>query len=465
VILQSEWKCFSGTFKLLWLKVLVEEVRKHAVQQQSPITEGVIGQHSQITEGKDYEREREITINQRDPEVINDLMYISLKSFVERNTLSTSNTQRDYQGAMFSWFARYGGYFILKGNKECVNVHEHHLCCLLFKLLEKTLSLDIRLKKSTKNNGLMTKRPTVPSKTRSAQAKTAKYLLTASKAQQVINYSDGFRHIPGAFPKITERPRRNFNFVPPDTGDVEQRMLTLTMLESLHKRVLKAGVAAPRDDWQDWMLSFKDEQGSDYAFMCLVTILMSSSTSDHQLSEVMPCLFSAGLTSSFGVLEIVENYGMDCFCSLLSQTGRFYQNAERVVNAADYFVKFHKGHIPRNISIDELCSLLGVGYKTANIVVSTAFGRVEGIPSDIHVIRWVYILGWIPNLLDGYRCSKMLEHWIPKQNWACANPLFGAMGQLLSMHETRALLLKFVDDLRNPLISKIFNNACTIYKV
>ena len=63
-------------------------------------------------------------------------------------------------------------------------------------------------------------------------------------------------------------------------------------------------------------------------------------------------------------------------------------NVERIVNASDYFMQSHNGIIPHNISVLELASLHGVRYKMANIVITSAFYCVEGIPSNIHVLRW-----------------------------------------------------------------------------
>ena len=133
------------------------------------------------------------------------------------------------------------------------------------------------------------------------------------------------------------------------------------------------------------------------------------------------------------VIEFAKMYGMDVLCSLLTSTGRFYQNAERIVNAADNFVSLHGGIIPPNISVEEIGTLFGVGYKTANIVITYAFDRMDGIPADIHVIRWAVHLGWVPhNCTDGYECSKAIEEWLPKNYWHKVNPVFGSLGQMVN---------------------------------
>jgi endonuclease III len=204
---------------------------------------------------------------------------------------------------------------------------------------------------------------------------------------------------------------------------------------------------------------------SDSAFMYLIVILMSSSTSDFQLGEIIPRLFCAGLTSADGVVDVLRKYGPDSLCSLLSESGRYYQNAERIINAASYFVDRHGGRIPTTISINELCTLLGVGYKTANIVITTSFGRVEGIPSDIHVLRWAKALGWssTPSWNNGLHCSREMERWLPKGKWVTINPLFGVFGQLLRHRVHRETVINVVKDHCTQRVQLLFNTACKLY--
>ena len=166
---------------------------------------------------------------------------------------------------------------------------------------------------------------------------------------------------------------------------------------------------------------------------------MSSATSDQSLSQVIPRLFQSGITSAQGTIEVSTYFGMDVFCSLFAETGRYRVNAERIVNAADYFVQRHKGRIPKDISLTELMTLPGIGHKTGTIILQTAFGRTEGIPSDIHVLRSTKVLNWTESHInDGMECSLNLQSWLPKERWEEINPLFGSLGQLLNKSQTRS---------------------------
>ena len=181
--------------------------------------------------------------------------------------------------------------------------------------------------------------------TRRTIAQKTQLLLSGSSAKQTINYYDvSTRHIPGTTPKYS--PMANIKFPTP------QRQFTDTTRESLLSiyddlcafhlsLVCQDEFSMPRDSWEQWIdLSFEEDDGTyDRAFMCLIVIIMSSSTSDQQLSLLVPRLFFAGLTSATAVIDFVSLYGMNVLCSLLTSTGRFYQNAERITNAADHFIQ------------------------------------------------------------------------------------------------------------------------------
>ena len=122
-----------------------------------------------------------------------------------------------------------------------------------------------------------------------------------------------------------------------------------------------------------------------------------------------------------------------------SEAGCFCQNVEWIINTADYFIAHRNGRVPSNITVQELLTLHGVGYKSANIVVTTAFDRVNGIPSDIHVLQWAFVLGWALSSDDGLKCSKEIEQWLLNWHSHSVNIIFGSFGQMLSNLMAREL--------------------------
>ncbi len=66
-------------------------------------------------------------------------------------------------------------------------------------------------------------------------------------------------------------------------------------------------------------------------------------------------------------------------------TGFFRNKAKSIIGAAGRIVDDFGGKVPR--TMDELLTLPGVARKTANVVLSNAFGVDAGIVVDTHVIR------------------------------------------------------------------------------
>ena len=290
-------------------------------------------------------------------------------------------------------------------------------------------------------------------------------ILLSSKSRTKPHYDDGRRFKHGDPFKIS--PCRiscpNLPLRPTDSI-IADRVTLIEDLKEFHEIAKMSGLHSPRDAWEDWMDCGATDKLADKAFMCLIIILMSSSTTDSQLAAFIPQMFSSGLTSAEGVIEVSQRIGMDAFCALISPVGRFHQNAERIVHAASYFVVKHKGRIPSDISIGELTSLFGIGYKTAQIIVSSAFGRMDGIPSDVHVIRWCEALKWVPPLAnDGLLCSKCIEQWLPKSKWHLINPLFGAFGQLIQNPDTRPPLLSLLEEKASDLLKSVFLKMLKAY--
>ncbi len=77
--------------------------------------------------------------------------------------------------------------------------------------------------------------------------------------------------------------------------------------------------------------------------------------------------------------------------ALIRSTGFFRAKARNLLAMANQVVQRHGGQIPRDL--DELTQLAGVGRKTANVVLGTAFGIASGIVVDTHVKRLTSRMG------------------------------------------------------------------------
>ncbi len=109
---------------------------------------------------------------------------------------------------------------------------------------------------------------------------------------------------------------------------------------------------------------------------------------------------------------------------VIHSTGFFRQKAKNLVAAAALMVARHDGAVPDSMAA--LTALPGVARKTANIVLSNALGKNEGIAVDTHVRRLAFRLGLTssenPTIIE-----KDMMPLFPREAW-------GDINHLLVMH-------------------------------
>jgi endonuclease-3 len=98
----------------------------------------------------------------------------------------------------------------------------------------------------------------------------------------------------------------------------------------------------------------------------------------------------------------------------IQSTGFFRNKAKSIQECCRKLVKEHGGKVPK--SIDELVELPGVGRKTANVVLGTAYDIASGIVVDTHVTRIVYRLG-LTKEKDAIKIERDLMEQLPKREW------------------------------------------------
>jgi endonuclease-3 len=112
--------------------------------------------------------------------------------------------------------------------------------------------------------------------------------------------------------------------------------------------------------------------------------------------------------------------------SLIRSTGFFRAKASHILGASEAIVMRHAGEVPR--SMEQLTALPGVGRKTANVVLSVAFG-LPGLPVDTHVIRLSRRLR-LSDSDDPDRIEQDLCGLFPPEQW-------GAISLRLILHGRR----------------------------
>lgn len=122
----------------------------------------------------------------------------------------------------------------------------------------------------------------------------------------------------------------------------------------------------------------------------LVATVLSAQSTDVQINKVTEKLFKKYKTAEDYAGADLRELENDLYSS-----GFYKTKAKNIKTAAQIIVERYNGEIPK--TMEELTSLPGIGRKTANIVLSRAFGIIEGIAVDTHVKRVSRRLGLTKN--------------------------------------------------------------------
>jgi len=141
----------------------------------------------------------------------------------------------------------------------------------------------------------------------------------------------------------------------------------------------------------------------------LVAVILSAQCTDKKVNEVTYELFKKYRRFEDYLKADPAEFEQD-----IKPTG-FYRNKTKNILAAARIVdeKF-EGKVPR--TMEEILELPGVARKTANVVLGNAYGLVEGIAVDTHVMRLSQKLGLTSNK-DPVKIERDLMEIIPQKDW------------------------------------------------
>lgn len=114
-------------------------------------------------------------------------------------------------------------------------------------------------------------------------------------------------------------------------------------------------------------------------FELLIAVLLSAQATDVSVNKATRGLFAAANTP-----QAMVDLGVDGVKSYIKTIGLFNSKAENVIKTCRLLLDLHQGQVPENR--EALEALPGVGRKTANVVLNTAFGWPT-IAVDTHIFR------------------------------------------------------------------------------
>ncbi len=98
----------------------------------------------------------------------------------------------------------------------------------------------------------------------------------------------------------------------------------------------------------------------------------------------------------------------------IQSTGFFRNKAKSIAGCCEQLVADHDAKVPQDL--ETLVKLPGVGRKTANVVLGTAYGIATGVVVDTHVARLSKRLG-LTKHTDAVKIERDLIAVLPKREW------------------------------------------------
>lgn len=147
-------------------------------------------------------------------------------------------------------------------------------------------------------------------------------------------------------------------------------------------------------------------------FELLVSTMLAAQCTDKMVNRCTAVLYPVANTpAQFAKMteEELEPYIHSC--------GFFHAKAKNIIAMSKILVSEYGGEVPKDR--DALTKLPGVGRKTANVVVSNAFG-IPAIAVDTHVFRVTNRIG-LAEAKDVVETEKQLMANIPERDWSDAH--------------------------------------------
>jgi endonuclease-3 len=141
-------------------------------------------------------------------------------------------------------------------------------------------------------------------------------------------------------------------------------------------------------------------------FELLIAVILSAQATDKGVNIATAKLFPVANTP-----QAIFDLGIECLESYIKTIGLYHAKAKNIIAACRMLIDLHGGQVPD--TREALERLPGVGRKTANVILNTAFGQPT-IAVDTHIFRLGNRIGLAPGktVLD---VEKKLMKAVPKE--------------------------------------------------
>lgn len=147
----------------------------------------------------------------------------------------------------------------------------------------------------------------------------------------------------------------------------------------------------------------------DNPLQLLIATILSAQCTDQRVNMVTPALFARCPTAAD--LAALPPAQLE---RAIQSTGFFRNKAKNIRACCQQLVDRFEGKVPSEMEL--LVDLPGVGRKTANVVLGTAFGKATGVVVDTHVTRIAQRLG-LTREKTAEKIEQDLMALLPRRDW------------------------------------------------
>ena len=144
-------------------------------------------------------------------------------------------------------------------------------------------------------------------------------------------------------------------------------------------------------------------------FQLLIATILSAQCTDERVNIV-----TAELFAKYPTAETLAKATQKQIEKIVKSAGFYRAKAKNIRNCAKQLVEQYDSEIP--LELEKLVELSGVGRKTGNVLLGTAFGIPSGVVVDTHVGRISRRLG-IAFEKDAVKVERELMAVLPKKEW------------------------------------------------
>jgi endonuclease-3 len=142
-------------------------------------------------------------------------------------------------------------------------------------------------------------------------------------------------------------------------------------------------------------------------FELLIAVVLSAQATDKGVNKATAKLFPAANTP-----EAILALGVEGLKDYIKTINLYRNKAANIITLCQQLLERHEGQVPQ--TREELEALAGVGRKTANVMLNTAFGQ-HVIAVDTHIFRVANRTGIAPGK-NVREVEQKLEKWVPRQH-------------------------------------------------